>query len=164
MKIETEIVYPAGTARVSAMTFTRDFQARKCAATGALSYEIDIVPTGSGARISTRRTMPTDQFPSFVRSMVGASIIVTEVDEWRDEAADGGRSGTITVEISGAPLKLTGTLTLRPTPGGSVAVIDADLRASVPFLGPRLESAAAPAILAAVRAEQSVAETWLAES
>ena len=105
--------------------------------------------------------MPTAQFPDFVRSMVGATITVTEVDDWGAARPDGSRAGTITVSISGAPLRLTGTLALHPASSGATADIEADLKASIPFLGGRLESAAAPAILAAVRAEERTARDWL---
>lgn len=162
MKIDTKIVYFAAPQDVSAMTFERDFQARKCEATGAVGYDVDLARTPDGARITTSRQMPTDQFPDFVRSMVGSTVTVTEVDTWGAAGADGSRNGSIEVTISGAPLRLSGALSLRPTPDGAVVIIDADLKASVPFVGARLEKAAAPAILAAVRAEERTAADWLA--
>lgn len=164
MRIDTRIAYAAPPAEVSTMTFDRDFQARKCEATGAVSYRVDLTaePTG-GAQIKTERKMPTDGFPDFVRSMVGATVDVVEIDDWSAAGPDGGRSGSITVTISGAPLQLTGSLTLRPTPGGAVVTIDADLKASIPFLGGQLEKAAEPAIMAAIQAEERTAQVWLAE-
>lgn len=164
MKIDTRIVYAAPPAEVSTMTFDRDFQARKCEATGAVSFRVDLTAdAGGGAQIKTERQMPTDGFPDFVRSMVGATVDVIEVDDWSAAGPDGGRSGSITVTISGAPLQLTGSLTLQPSADGAVVLVDADLKASIPFLGGQLEKAAAPAILAAVEAEERTAQVWLAE-
>jgi hypothetical protein len=93
--------------------------------------------------------------------MVGARLKITEVDRWEAPQSDGSRTGTITVTIDGAPIKFTGALHLESTAAGSRASIAGDLKANIPFLGGRIEQAAAPAITAAVRAEQRTATTWL---
>jgi hypothetical protein len=161
MRIENEISYPAAPAAVSTMTFDPGFQERKCEATGAVAWTVDVTEAGIATRVTTMREMPTDQFPDFVKSMVGARLKINEVDEWGAPGADGRRQGTITVTVSGAPLKFTGTLMLEPTADGSRAVIAGELKANIPLVGGRIEQAAAPAIIAAVRAEQRAATAWL---
>ncbi len=165
MNISNEISYPAAPDVVSAMTFDPAFQERKCQNTGALAWTVDVQASNGGtgpATVTTTRDMATDQFPDFVKSMVGARLKITEVDRWEAPEADGARVGTITVSIDGAPLKFNGTLQLQPTAGGSRATIVGDLKAGIPFLGAKIEQAAAPAITAAVRAEQRTATAWLA--
>jgi hypothetical protein len=165
MKIANEITYSAAPDVVSAMTFEPAFQERKCQNTGATSWTVDVdagEPGGTGATtVTTTRDMPTDQFPDFVKSMVGALLKITEIDRWDAPQLDGGRDGAITVTVDGAPLRFTGTLRLEATPGGARATIDGELKAAIPFLGARIEQAAAPAIIAAVRAEQRTADDWL---
>ena len=165
MNISNEIIYPAAPDAVSAMTFDPAFQERKCQNTGALAWTVDVAPSKGSATgpttVTTTRDMATDQFPDFVKSMVGARLKITEVDRWEAPKADGARVGTITVTISGAPLKFNGTLQLEPTAGGSRATIVGDLKAGIPFLGAKIEQAAAPAITPAVRAEQRTATAWL---
>jgi Protein of unknown function (DUF2505) len=162
MRIDNEITYAAAPAVVSAMTFDPTFQDRKCQATGALSWTVDVAADGPRTRVTTSREMATDQFPDFVKSMVGARLKITEVDEWDAAAADGSRTGTITVTVSNAPLRFTGALELKPSAEGARATITGDLKASIPLLGGRIEQAAAPAITAAVKAEQRTAREWLA--
>jgi uncharacterized protein DUF2505 len=163
MNISHEITYPAAPDVVSAMTFDPAFQELKCQNTGALAWTADVTPSAAGGptTVTTTRDMATDQFPDFVKSMVGARLKITEVDRWEAAQADGTRTGTITVSIDGAPIKFTGALHLEPTTAGARATIAGDLKASIPFLGGRIEQAAAPAITAAVRAEQRTATAWL---
>lgn len=162
MKIDNEINYSAAPDLVSTMTFDPAFQDRKCEATGALSWTVDVTADGARTRVTTSREMATDQFPDFVRSFVGARLQITEVDDWGPADADGSRTGTITVTVANAPLRFTGTLALAPDAEGARATIAGDLKASIPLLGGRIEQAAAPAITAAVKAEQRTAREWLA--
>lgn len=162
MKLMAEIHYPRAPAEVSAMTFDPSFQDLKCAATGAVSHSVDVSEAGDRMVITTEREMPTDGFPDFLRSFVGNSLKVTQVDDWGPAGADGSRDGTITVTIGSTPLKLTGKLTLGPVDGGALGSVDADLKASVPLIGGRVEKAAAPAVMAAVRAEEKTAGKWFA--
>jgi Protein of unknown function (DUF2505) len=165
VNISHEITYPAAPAVVSAMTFDPAFQERKCQNTGALAWTVDVEPStgdsGGQTTVTTTRDMATDQFPDFVKSMVGARLKITEVDRWDAPQDDGARVGSITVTIDGAPIKFTGNLRLEPTAAGARATIAGDLKAGIPFLGGRIEQAAAPAITAAVNAEQRTATDWL---
>jgi hypothetical protein len=169
MKIADEITYAVAPGAVSAMTFNPKFQERKCENTGALAWTVDVKPAATGGSadasvtiVTTTRDMPTDQFPDFVKSLVGAKLKITEVDRWGEPAPDGSRDGTVTVAVEGAPLRFTGTLHLAPTADGARATIEGELKATIPFLGARIEQAAAPAITAAVRAERRTAAEWLA--
>jgi hypothetical protein len=164
VNISHEIIYPAAPAVVSAMTFDPAFQELKCQNTGALAWTVNVAPSADDSgptTVTTTRDMATDQFPDFVKSMVGARLKITEVDRWDAPQGDGARVGSITVAIDGAPIKFTGTLHLEPTATGARASIAGDLKAGIPFLGGRIEQAAAPAITAAVRAEQRTATDWL---
>jgi hypothetical protein len=173
MRIQAEIRYSRPPADVSTMTFDERFQDAKCLATGALTHTAAISAGDSagsddgsgenaGRTITTDRTMPTNKFPDFVRSYVGSSLTITQVDSWGPAQEDGVREGTIVVSVASMPIKLTGTLSLRPAPGGAVMTVDGNLKASIPLIGGRVEKAAAPAILAAVKAEERTAVAWFA--
>jgi hypothetical protein len=84
------------------------------------------------------------------------------VDTWGPAAADGARDGTIVVEIKGAPVRLTGTITLRPEGAGTVEDVQGDLKAAVPLVGGKIEKVVAPSIQGAVAKEQEVGLRWLA--
>jgi Protein of unknown function (DUF2505) len=169
MRITAEIHYPAEPGAVYAMLVDPAFGERTCLANHALDHEVAVQHFDDGsATVTTRRTMPTDLVPELVRSLIGATLRITEIRDWAAAGPDGARTGTLVVQIEGAPVRLAGSLRL-----GSVAdvegngahavqTIDGDLKASVPLIGGRIEKSVEPAIRAAIDVEQRTAVDWLA--
>jgi hypothetical protein len=162
MKISATIDYAATPQEVFAMLADEDFQARKCAANGARRHVVSIESEDELTTIVSTRDLPTDDLPSFVRSIVGDTLTVTETQEWGPPGTDGTRSGRLTVNIVGAPIDLAGTLLLAPGGQGSVETVEGDLKARLPLIGDKIEKAAAPAIQSAIRVESETGEAWLA--
>jgi hypothetical protein len=161
MKISATIDYAATPDEVFAMLADEDFQNRKCAATGALRHNVSITGQKDRTIILSIRDMPSDSFPSFVKNMVGDALTVTETQNWGPPGTDGARQGKLTVEISGAPVALEGTLALTSDGQGCVETIEGDLKARVPLIGGKIEQAAAPAIRSAIRVESENGRAWL---
>lgn len=163
MHLSAEINYAgAAPAAVFAMLTDSTFQERKCAATGSLAYEVDVLTHADGsASITTHRTMPGDEVPEFVRRFVGGTVRVVERCDWQVEDGDGSRRGNIVVEITGVPVLLTAALSLRPFGDGTVYEVDGELKASVPLIGGRIEKSAEPAIRSAIRVEERTGRAWL---
>jgi hypothetical protein len=161
MKISATFDYSATPQRVFAMLTDADFQNRKCIATGALSHSVSISTEGDRTIIINHRDMPTDGFPDFVKGMVGATLAVTETQDWGPPGHDGGREGSITVDLGGAPLDLVGVLSLAPAGEGSLESVHANLKAKIPLLGGKIEKAAAPAIESAISVERETGQAWL---
>ncbi|MEP7016403.1 MAG: DUF2505 domain-containing protein [Actinomycetota bacterium] len=161
MKISATFDYSATPQRVFAMLTDAEFQNRKCIATGALSHSVSISTEGDRTIIINHRQMPTDGFPDFVKSMVGATLAVTETQVWGPPSHDGGREGSIKVDLGSAPLDLVGVLSLAPAGQGSLESVDANLKAKIPLLGGKIEKAAAPAIESAIRVERETGQAWL---
>ncbi len=167
MRLTDEIHYAADPDAVFAMLSDPDFQDRKCRATGAVEHTVEVLPDDEGGvTITTTRSLPTDQLPDFLRGLTGGTLTVVQTETWDPPDGDGGREGTIEVEISGAPVRMIGTLSLVPDGAGAdvqtVETIDGDLKAKVPLIGGRIERAAEPAMRAAVRAERRTGTAWLA--
>ena len=162
MKISASLDYPATPHEVFAMLADETFQNRKCIATGALSHTVSISAKGERTVIVSSRDLPTTNFPSFVQSLVGATLAITETQDWGPADAGGARQGVITVDIAGAPIDLDGTLSLTPNGHGSVQTVQGDLRARIPLIGGRIEQAAAPAITSAINVERDLGQAWLA--
>lgn len=163
MRVEAEITYPAGPGTVAAMLADPEFVRARNQAMHPLSATEDVEGSPTGAfTVTTVRTMPTTDFPDAARRLVGESVDVRQVDAWAAPGRDGRRTGTMTVEIAGAPIRMQGDLELLPTDGGSLERVTGDLKASVPLVGGRLEKAAEPAITAAIRTEERVGREWLA--
>ncbi len=162
MRVETEIRYAATPDAVGSMLADPSFVDRKCAATGALRHTATVDGDASGAfTVTTVRTMPTDTFPDIARKFVGETVDIRQVDSWDAAGTGGSRSGTVVVEIAGAPLRLTGSLSLQARDGATLQTVDGDLKASVPFIGGKLEKAAEPALKMAIRKEGEVGRQWL---
>lgn len=164
MRIDADLHYAAPCDRASAVTFDPDFQKAKCAATGALSSDVDVHTAGDSTVIKTVRRMPTDGLPDFARALVKGSITVTETDTWGPPSADGSRDASVEVSFVGAPITMRGTIALRPDGPGSTGRFRAELKASIPFLGARIEQACAPAVLSAVKVEERTAADWLSRT
>ena len=162
MQVNAKIPYAATTEQVFAMLTDDTFVQQVCEATGALRQEVTITPAAGGATVTTRRDLATDEIPDFVKRFVGSTLTVLRVDRWGGAAADGSREGSLSVEIVGAPVRMTGTLRLSPTDAGSIEDVDGDLRASVPLIGSKVERAAEPAIRSALGKEEQLGRAWLA--
>ena len=163
MRLSAEIRYGADPGTVFGMIADPAFQEAKCVATGSLEHEVDVRDDADGGTtIFSRRTMPTDQMPDFVRSFVGATVHLAETQRWAAAAPDGTRAGSITVEIEGVPVRFSASTALTADGGGTHQPIEGELKASVPLFGGRIEKAAEPAVRAAIRVEQRTGDEWLA--
>ena len=162
MKISENVDYAATPDAVFAMLADEEFQSRKCVATGALRHSVSISKQGDRTIIVSKRDMPTDDFPSVVKNMVGATLAITETQDWGPPDSEGSRQGTLTVDIADAPIDLQGTLSLAPGGQGTVETVEGDLKARIPMLGGMIENAASPAIRSAIRVENETGRAWLA--
>ncbi len=162
MKISETVDYPATPDAVYAMLTSERFQARKCEEAGAISHDVAVTPAGDGARVVTKRDLPTDNLPDFAKSLIGPRLTITETYEWGDANGDGSRPGDLIVELGGAPVSLRAKLALAPAGTGTQMRLDGDLKASVPFIGGKIERSAAPAIIDGIRSEGVVGRAWLA--
>jgi hypothetical protein len=161
MKISHIVEFPASPDEVFDMLSEPHFQEAKCGATAAIEHAVSVELSGHRTIIKTERVLPTRGLPDYARSMVGDTLKVGETQDWGPAADDGSREGTIDLEIHGAPISLVGTVRLEPGGAGTVQHIDADLKARVPFIGGKIEKAAAPPIEAAIEIEHSTGVKWL---
>jgi hypothetical protein len=147
---------------VAAMLADPEYVHEKVRASGALDQQVDVVPGEHGAfTVTTRRSLPTDQIPANVRGFVGSRLDVRQVEAWEGPAPDGSRRGTVVVEITGAPVRLTGTVSLRPVAGGTTLAYEGDVKAAIPLFASTVEQAAGGAIRSALASESAVAARWL---
>lgn len=136
----------------------------KVRAAGAVDRHVDVTGTPDEAfTVTTRRALPTAQIPAHLRAFVGESIDVRQVEAWEAPSDDGTRSGTVVVEIAGAPVRLTGRTTLTSVASDvSRVTYEGEVRAAVPLFAAAVEEAASNAVRSALLQEQAVAERWLA--
>ncbi|GAA2726208.1 DUF2505 domain-containing protein [Cellulomonas aerilata] len=165
MHVRVELRYAAPVPAVAAMLADVGYTRARVEASGAGVLQADVSGTAAGAvTVTTRRSTPSDQIPAQARAFVGSTLEVRQVEAWEAPTADdGARRGTVVVEIPGAPVRLTGTVTLKPDgPDASVLTYDGELKAGVPLFAAAIEQAAAGAVRSALQAEQDAGARWLA--
>lgn len=139
------------------------FQDEKCAATSeAGAYEVAVTEGAGGRTVHTSRQLPSTGLPDVARSFVGDTLTVVEDYAWGAPAADGSRQASVDMHVKGAPLTMKGTLRLVPDGAGSAQVLDAELKANVPFLGGTIEKSASGPINAAIELEARMIRERLA--
>lgn len=162
MKLRETLSLPLAPREAATMYADPEYTEIRRRTLGASAASSTVSGQAEGAfTVSTELSMPTDRVPDMVRPFVGSAVTVREVQEWSAPEADGGRRGTMRLEVAGTPAGMTATLTLAPAGAeGSRVEIDGDLVAKVPLLGPRLEKAAVPYISKVLRAEEKAAATY----
>lgn len=165
MEFSTEVAFPASADEVARMLATEAYVMEKIQASGGEALDLEVVGTADGpVTITSRRAMPTDDIPAGYRSLVGDTIEIREVDAWEAPAPDGARRGTIAIEVAGAPVRVAGTMELRPTSASSCSVrISGDVKASIPFFGKAIEKALVGSVDKAAEVERAAGLRWLAE-
>ncbi|MGF0117803.1 DUF2505 domain-containing protein [Promicromonospora sp. Marseille-Q5078] len=165
MHLTVELTYAADADDVAAMLADEAFvrwRARR-GPTGDVEQTDVTGSPATGFSVVVRRTLPTDLIPAQVRPFVGDHLEVRQAEVWEAPAGDL-RTGTIAVEIAGAPVRVTGTVRLEPLPGGGTRqVYDGEVRATVPLFGAAVAEAAARAVRTTLEAEGAAGREWLAE-
>lgn len=116
----------------------------------------------SGTVVTSSRKLPA-VVPAAAKPFVGDAITVNEVHTWAHPDVDGSRAGIVQASFPGAPMSVTGTLTLRPDGLGSILVVDITSKASVPLVGGKLEEVAGEQFMRALRKEEQIAPRWFSE-
>lgn len=164
MKISETVEHAASPDEVFAMFCDVGYQQLKCERSGALDHDVAIEVDDHGSTvIVTTRQLPTTDFPDFARKFVGETVTVVETQEWGASTDGDEREAALTVEIPSTPVKLTGAARLTAHDGGGTAhVVDGELKANIPLLGSKIESAVAPFLIKAIRMEGPLGEKWRA--
>jgi hypothetical protein len=131
-------------------------------ATGGQDVEVRVTPSDDGgATVVSVRSLPAE-VPSYARALVGDTVRLTETRVIGPAAADGSRAGTVSVSFAGAPVTMEGTLTLHGDAAASAVDVAMSIKASVPFVGGKIEKFCAEQIERALAKEEEVAATRLA--
>ena len=163
MHVRVQLRYAAEVPAVAAMLADERYARARVEASGAAVEQADVVGTADSAfTVTTRRSVPTDQIPAQARAFVGSRLEVRHVEAWEAPEADGTRRGSVVVEIVGAPVRLTGTVSLTPGSDASTLTYDGELKATVPLFASAVEQAAVGAVRSALEAEQDAGTRWLA--
>ena len=161
-KMNGELHFKADPATVYAMVTDPAYVKEKNERTGGQNVVANVDDLGAeGAKIVVSRDLPAE-VPAYAKKFVGEQISTIQTDEWGPENADGSYSATMNVTFGKAPLEVNGTFSIEAEDGGAVLIVRSAAKASVPFVGGKVEGVAADQFQRAVRKEQEVGNEWLA--
>ncbi|BDZ42822.1 hypothetical protein GCM10025865_21210 [Paraoerskovia sediminicola] len=155
--------YTAPVERVAAMLADVEFvrwRAKWSSGEGDVEQAEVTGTSTTGFTVVVRRTLPTDSIPAQARALVGDRVEVRQIEAW-EPPAGGELRATVTVEITGAPVRLTGTVALTPDGPRTNQVYDGEIRATVPLFGHVVEKATESALREALTTEQRAGQAWL---
>lgn len=162
MKIEETWSYDAPAEQVFQMLLDPAFQEAKCAATGALSHSVSITDQTARQVIETHREMAAEGLPENVARIVGKTLKIIEIQRWGQPAEDGSRTADVDVSLSGLPVNFAGHIQLTPDGDSTRMHVLGDLRARIPLVGKKVETASAPAFSGGVQIEAQTGREYLA--
>ncbi len=137
-KINLEHKFGKSVAKVWAMYSDRAFFEKKYAATGCTNVEVlDYKTSDKGFSITVRYDSKSDApLPDFAKKFMAERITVTQTDAW--DAAS--KTGKITTELKGVPMKLSADMKLEAAGKGAVNKMLWTLSSGIPLVGGKLES------------------------
>lgn len=143
MKLRVEATYPATVEEVAAVFTDEKFQQDKVERTTEGRSSASVVEQGQRTVVHGERTLSTHFFPDVARNLVGNHITIVETQQWEPQRADGSRQAALRIEVQGVAVHLTGRVLLTPQGESTHQLVDADLKCTIPFIGGRIEKAAA---------------------
>jgi hypothetical protein len=161
MKFTVEHTYDHPTDAVFAVLTDYDAVKAKYEAIG--QHDIELVRRDEGddgsVTIVTKRTVPID-VPGFAKKVLSPSQTVTQTDAWDAPDDSGARTGHVSVESKGTPVKVSGKVQLSPDGAGACRnVSEIDIECKVPLIGGKIADFVSKDARAATDHEQ----TWIRE-
>ncbi len=162
MRFDSTADYDAPADAVFAIMSQTAFQDEKVAVTSDLGGPTQVTQRGDRTVIRTERAYSSSVLPEVARRFVGERFTIVEEQNWGPANEAGDRTGRLEMHISGQLLTLVADLALRTTATGSHTSVSGELKARIPLIGGKIESAAAPLIKDGVQAEATQIRRWLA--
>jgi hypothetical protein len=159
-RLEFEQTFPGPITQVLALLSDPEFVVAKAEATKAFDIAVEVDAHDDGATVITStRSMPAE-VPSYATAFVGEHLTITETQQWSAPTAESESTATVSVDFH-APLTYRGTITARTAGDSTVLVNRGEFKASVPFVGGKVERVAAEMTEKYLAKEAEVAAAWL---
>lgn len=142
MKLKEQFTYPADATEVFALIQDAAFRKKSAEATGGKDVDVDVKQSGDGVTITIERSQPatSSKVPDFIKSFIGETVRVKQVEKWSGADADGNRTADISLKVQGQPAGMEGSATLtNKTTGKAAFVVQGDVKVKVPFVGKKIE-------------------------
>jgi len=154
--------YTASPERVYAMLTDEKFVTFRAENTGAISSTTSVTPGPDGTcTVLSSRVLPAN-VPSFAAKMIGDTLTVTETQTWPALSAAGTANVAVKADFS-APISFAGAMALAPSSEGTAITITGTFKASIPFVGGKVEQLAKETIEKYLAKENRLGSQWLTE-
>ena len=157
MKVTHTATYDAPLAEVYAMLTDPAFRRYAADATGVVSAEVTIEPSGDGHVVTIDQVQPTEGVPSFAKKFAGETTRAVQVETWTSPG-----DATLTVQTPGRPTDVAGTLRAR---GGrrprTTQTFAGEVKVKVPLIKDKLEKLMAQLFVEGRDKEQAAGAAWL---
>lgn len=169
MDLSLATSYDASPEEVFAMITDVTFQEQVFERLRVPSYDVVVGGAddlGAGDDLAVRfhwQTKPSD-VPVVARRFVGHTLELAQNKVWHRADVDGAREADVDGEVTGVPVKVTGTTRIVPAGRGTTQAFDLRVTASVPMVGRGLEQVVADAVRVRLEKKFEVAWSWLAGS
>lgn len=145
MHVSESLHYPADPQRVAAMLADPRFVAAKFTPflpAGTPPPQVGVERDGEAFTVRTSVPVPAGLVPDAARALVPADLTLDTTETWAP-AGDGSWRGTLTATLGTLPATVDLDQALRPVDGGTERTAEGEVSVRIPFLGAKLEAAAA---------------------
>lgn len=167
MQINLSTQLPGDSGAVADMFRSEIFQRARARVTSTTLDSLLISDDGeSGSapfEIRSTRAVPADMISPKYRGFVRGGLRLEITETWGPREAQGVRRGQMVMKVVGIPAAVTGSLELRDTATGSTYDMCAQIRATIPLMGAKIEAAAAQVAQKIWDAETRLALTYLSD-
>lgn len=165
MKKKITLTYPADPTRVAAMLADPAYQRARADRIRLNDAEIDVAARGRGFVSTISGSVPASALPASASKIVRSGVSFSLAESWGEPAEDGSRTGSVEINVKGAPVRAGATTSMRPSDDSSSTLLDIelDLSVSVPIVGKSIEERAMARADRAIADEEARGTAWLTE-
>lgn len=158
--------YEGGVEQVHRAFSDQTYWLQRLADSGADKATLDSMKVGSdgGIDVVTTQVLRRDRLPGIVTQFHPSDLAIVREEVW-SPVSDGSASATVTGDIPGAPVSLTGTAVLEPTDnGGSRLQFTVTVEVRIPLVGGKVENFIGSQLVELLIAEQRFTTAWIKEN
>jgi Protein of unknown function (DUF2505) len=158
--------YEGGVEQVHRAFSDQTYWLQRLADSGADKATLDSMKVGSdgGIDVVTTQVLRRDRLPGIVTQFHPGDLAIVREEVW-SPVSDGSASATVTGDIPGAPVSLTGTAVLEPTDNrGSRLQFTATVEVRIPLVGGKVENFIGSQLVELLIAEQRFTTAWIKDN
>ncbi len=129
--------YPKDTKNIFNLLTSQEYLEKKFSAIGSENVQIlECGPNKGTFIVKNQRDVQSDP-PSVIKKFVKATNTLTTTDNWEITDSDK-KEGTFDIQIKGMPIKMNGTLSLKPNDSGCTYDIRFNISVKIPLVGKKI--------------------------